>query len=319
MLGARPRLAAIAGVLTISWSALIIRAADTAPVTVALYRAVYSLPVLIVASALLRRRDQRSWRRRWLAFASGILLAIDLAFWHTAIDRIGAGLATVLVATQVIFVAMIAWAAHDERPSTTAFALVPLIFGGVVLLSGLGGSDAYGDDPWAGVIFGVAGGLFYGLFILTLRASNRGVLAPTVSPILDSTIGVLAGSLFIGILTPAAMPISLDAETHWWLILMAFSSQLIGWPLINVALPRLAALETSVLVLAQPMLTVIWALLIFDEDLSAVQWLGVVLVLGGLLLLNLRGAVASRDRGRENAPDLEESVSPLGSAQKGRY
>jgi drug/metabolite transporter (DMT)-like permease len=316
MLGARPRLAAIIGVFTISWSALIIRAADTAPVTVALYRALYSLPVLLPAWYLLRRRDQRSWRRRWLAFASGVLLAIDLAFWHTAIDRIGAGLATVLVATQVIFVAMIAWAAHDERPSVTAFALVPVIFGGVVLLSGLGGSDAYGDDPWAGVIFGVSGGLFYGLFILTLRASNRGVLAPTAAPILDSTVGVLAGSVLIGMLTPADMPVSLEADTHWWLLLMAVSSQLIGWPLINVALPRLAALETSVLVLAQPMLTVIWALLIYDEDLSTIQWLGVVLVLGGLLVLNLRGAVARGEPAPEPAPAPD---IPLGSARDGRY
>ncbi len=39
------------------------------------------------------------------------------------------------------------------------------------------------------------------------------------------------------------------------------------------------------------MLTVVWALLIFDEDLSGVQWLGVALVLGGLLVLNARGAV----------------------------
>ena len=304
------------GVLAISWSALIVRAADTAPVTVAVYRALYSLPVLAVVWWFLRRRDTRPMGSRLIAVASGLLLAVDLALWHTAIDRIGAGLATVLVSMQVVFVAAIAWAVHRERPSPTAFMLVPVILTGVVLISGLGGDDAYGEDPWAGVIFGVLGGVFYGLFIVTLRASNRGHLAPTIAPILDSTIGIGLGSVAIGLLTPADMPMLLDAQTHRWLLLLALLSQLIGWPLINIALPRLAALETSVIVLAQPMLTVVWALIIFDEDLSAVQWLGVVIVLGGLLMLNIRGAVTRRpDEGAEAATRR----SALDSTRKGRY
>ncbi len=293
MPAARTRIIATLGVVAISWSALLVRAADTAPVTVALYRALYSLPLLLAVWWFSRARDERPLRHRMIAVASGLFLAIDLAFWHTAIDRIGAGLATVLVSIQVVFVAGVAWMVHRERPSRNAFLLVPAIFTGVVLISGLGGDDAYGDDPWAGVIFGVLGGFFYALFILTLRASSRGHAAPTMGPILDSTVGIGIGALAIGLLTPADMPMSVDAETHGWLLLLALLSQLVGWPLINIALPRLAALETSVIVLAQPMLTVIWALLIFDEDLSALQWAGVLLVLGGLLVLNMRGAVES--------------------------
>ncbi len=305
MPAARTRIIATLGVIAISWSALLVRAADTAAVTIAVYRALYSLPLLAALWWLSRSRDERPLRNRLIAVASGVFLAIDLAFWHTAIDRIGAGLATVLVSIQVVFVAAVAWLVHRERPSRTAFLLVPVIFTGVVLISGLGGDDAYGDDPWAGVLFGVLGGLFYGLFILTLRASSRGHAAPTMGPILDSTVGIGIGSVAIGLLTPAAMPMSLDAETHAWLLLLALLAQLIGWPLINIALPRLAALETSVIVLAQPMLTVLWALLIFDEDLSAMQWSGVLLVLGGLLLLNMRGAVEAEPHsaGKEAVPE----------------
>ncbi len=51
------------------------------------------------------------------------------------------------------------------------------------------------------------------------------------------------------------------------------------------------ALETSVLLLVQPMATVLWGYLIFTEVLSAVQWGGVALVLGGVALLTVRGSV----------------------------
>jgi drug/metabolite transporter (DMT)-like permease len=291
MPSARFRLIAVTGVTAISFTAVLVRLADAAPVSVAFYRAAYSVPLLFMFWWFVRHRDDRPWQSRALAFASGLFLAIDLTFFHIAIDRIGAGLAMVLVNTQIVFVAVVAWLLHRERPTKVAFRMVPLIFVGVVLISGLGRDDAYGEKPWVGVAAGLLGGVFYALFLLTLRSSNRGHLAPTMGPILDSTVGVGVGALAIGLATSADFPLTLTAETHWWLLLMGVVAQVIGWPLINTALPRLAALETSTLILAQPMLAILWAVLIFDEDLSFVQWAGVAIMLAGLVILSARGAV----------------------------
>ena len=61
-------------------------------------------------------------------------------------------------------------------------------------------------------------------------------------------------------------------------------------------LPRLAALEASLMILAQPMMTVLWAQLLFDEDLSRLQWMGVALVLVGLVVgLARRAEVLPRE------------------------
>jgi len=62
----------------------------------------------------------------------------------------------------------------------------------------------------------------------------------------------------------------------------------VGWLLIPRSLPKLPALDTSVLMLGQPMLAVFWALLFYDEALGVSQWIGVALVLGGLLFFGLR-------------------------------
>ena len=78
---------------------------------------------------------------------------------------------------------------------------------------------------------------------------------------------------------------------HGWLLALALVAQVVGWLLIAAALPRVPALETSVLLLLQPMLTVLWGLLLFSEYLSGLQWAGVVLVLGGVGVLTLRGSV----------------------------
>jgi drug/metabolite transporter (DMT)-like permease len=73
-----------------------------------------------------------------------------------------------------------------------------------------------------------------------------------------------------------------------WLILLAIGSQVIGWLLIGTALPKLPVVETSVLLLGQPVFTVIWGVLMFDERLSALQWAGAAIVLAGVAVLSFQ-------------------------------
>lgn len=68
---------------------------------------------------------------------------------------------------------------------------------------------------------------------------------------------------------------------------LALVCQVTGWLLIATALPRLPALETSILLLAQPIGTLLLGLAIFDERLSTIQWAGVALVLAGISVLTL--------------------------------
>ena len=290
------RVVALGGIAAISTTALVVRAADTSPTAITFFRMVYALPLLLGLYAFVFRRDSRPWKARAIAVLSGVFVATDLTAWHIAIGDIGAGLATVLVNTQVIFVAIAGWLIFRERPTRTALVLIPVILIGVLLLSGLGGSDAYGDNPWAGIAFGLLAGVFYAMFIFTLGASNRGYLAPAVGPLLDSTVGAAVTGLAIGLVVGLDFSFEVTWPEHGWILAMALVTQVFGWLLITFALPRLPALETSALILLQPMLAIIWARLIFDETLSWVQWLGVALVLGGLLILNARGAVEPKAR-----------------------
>lgn len=283
------RLLALGGVMGISFSAIFVRLANVAPTTAAFFRSVYAVPVLLVIWWALRRRDPRSGAMRWMAFGSGVLLAVDLVLWHQSIAWLGAGLATVVANIQVVFVGGAAWILYQERPTRLAFLIVPLAFVGVALISGLGRSDAYGARPGAGTVAAVLAGVTYAGFLLVFRASNR-QLAPPYGPLLDATLGAAAGSLAIGIFD-ASFEFVPIWPAHGWLLGLALAVQVGGWLMISAALPRLPALETSVLLLLQPMLTVLWAVLIFSEFLSAPQWLGVALVLGGIAALTVRGSV----------------------------
>src|SRR5262245_54920129 len=128
---------ALAGVLGISFSPVIVRLASVSPVTAAFFRAAYAVPVLLVLWMTSRSKDSRPSWARLLAFVSGSILSLDLAFWHESIALIGAGLATVITNVQVIFVAAGPWLFYRERPSAKTIATIVVVLVGVVMTSGL--------------------------------------------------------------------------------------------------------------------------------------------------------------------------------------
>lgn len=279
-------LTALTGVMGISFAAIFVRLADVAPATATFFRSLYALPILLVVLYVGRRRG--GWHRGW-AFASGLLLAMDLTIWHVSIDLIGAGLATVLANVQVVWVGLLAWVIHRERPTRIAFAAVPVVLIGVALIGGLGRGDAYGEEPLRGALVGLAAGFVYSLFLLTFRRANRDH-PPTAGPLLDATAGATVGGLLAGLVDPE-FSLEVSWPAHGWLLALAFVAQTVGWLLIAKALPRLPALETSVMLLLQPAATIVWAAFIFSESLSPLQWIGAAVVLGGVLVAGLKGTV----------------------------
>jgi len=285
-------LLALVGVLTISFSAIFVRLAAVSPVTATFYRAAYALPILVLIWLAQRRADRRSARERWLALASGLILAVDLALWHESIALVGAGLGTVVANVQVVFVAIAAWLLFGERITKSRVVTIVVVLGGVALTSGLARHDAYGSNPVAGVVIGLVAGVCYSAFILVYREANR-TAGPASGPLMDSTIGMVAGALACAIFD-RHFSFTVGRAAHLWLMLLAIGSQVVGWLLIGQALPALPAVEMSILLLGQPIFTVLWGVVLFDERLSALQWLGCAVVLGGVATLSIRRPVPDR-------------------------
>jgi len=271
---------ALAGALAISFSAILFGLSGVDPITGAFFRVAYALPVLIVIWLTVRHRDRRSRKMRLLALASGILLGVDMVVWHTSIGHIGAGLATLIANSQVVFVAVGAWLILGERPSRRIIIAIPVVLIGVAMVSGLGRSDAYGSNPLLGTLLALVAAMFYASFILVFRASNK-IQAPPAGPLMEATAGGVVMVLILSTVT-GGIEFAPTWPAHGWLIALALGAQVVGWLAIGYALPRLPAVETATIILVQPVLTMIWASLVFDERPSTVQLVGAALVLAGV-------------------------------------
>jgi len=278
--------AGVLGALVIAFSAILVRLAEVSPSTAAFFRCAYALaPLALLAWLEQRRFGPREPRGRLLALGAGFFFAADLISWHYSIDAVGAGLATVLGNVQVVLVGLIAWAVLGERPEARVLASIPIVFVGVVLISGVIGSGAYGDDPLLGVVYGLVTAVTYALFILILRQAGSGLRRPA-GPLFDAT---LSAAVFCAIAGIAIGDIDWvpGLESQAWLVLLALSSQVLGWLLISVSLPRLPAVVTSILLTLQPVCSVMLGALLLSEDPAIVQLAGVAIVLGGVVVATL--------------------------------
>jgi drug/metabolite transporter (DMT)-like permease len=201
----------------------------------------------------------------------------------------------VLGNTQVVLVGLLAWAILGERPQRSSLAAIPVVGFGVLLISGVLESGAYGSNPGLGVLYGLLTAVAYSGFLLVLREGSRDLRRPA-GPLFVATFASAVGCAAIG-----AVVGDLDLTPSWaaigWLILLALSSQVLGWLLISTSLPRLPAVVTSILLTFQPVCAVVFAALIVDESPSLLQLGGAACILAGLLTATI---------GRREAPVAAE-------------
>ena len=271
---------AMAGAASIAFSAILVRLADVPPSTAAFYRCLYALPPLALLAWWERRRFGALERRAlWLALVAGVFFMGDLVFWHHAIAAVGAGLATVLGNIQVVIVPLAAWALLQRaaRRADAGLGAGRALRRRAHLRRGRRRTRTARTPGWA-----------------SSSACSRRSRTPAScwccapgAPISAArparSTGRRSRATLVTLPVGAALG-ELDLEPTWpehgWLLLLALSSQVVGWLLIAAALPRLPAALTSITLTLQPALSVIFAVILLDESPSSVQFAGVAVIIG---------------------------------------
>ena len=261
-----PMAIAITGGVVISFAPVLYIVSGANPLTGAFFRMLYALPFLGLIIWFRGMGDSRSINARLIAILAGIVFSLDFVSYHSAIDWIGTGIGTLIGNSQVIIVTLMSWWLFGEKPNFSILVSLPIVMIGLFLISGLWDDDPYGSYPVRGVIAGVFTAIFYSGFLIIFRFANRD-LAPASNLQFDSTAGCALGLLIISFLPLQTIHIeSINFTPMWpihgWLLLLAFLSQVVGWLAIAYSLPRLPAAYTSFAILLQPVLTIIWGVIL---------------------------------------------------------
>jgi len=278
------------GVLGIGWSAIFVRMSGVAGSTSAFYRMAIAQLVFVpwwLAAPTPKRQLPRAGVTA--AIWAGVAFAADLALFNTAIMRTSVGNATLLGVNAPIFVALGAWMFFGQRPTVAFWSGFALSFIGMVAIVG---TDVI-RHPVLGIgdAMAVGGAICYAAYLLYLQRSRTEIDALSFSAIS----GVVASVTLLAICLAIRAPLGGFSKTSWAsLIALALVTQVIGHLCVAYSLGNIPASVASIVLLAQAPITVILAVPVLHEGVTAAQLVGGALVLGGIGVVNLRSARRAR-------------------------
>jgi len=269
-------------VLAVSASAILIRLAEAPAIAVAFWRCVLGA-ALLLPPALIRRERFPRGRDLYVGVSSGVALGAHFGFWISSLDHTSVAASVVLVSTQPVFVAILAYLLFRERTSPLSFAGILAALAGTTVIAG---DDSVGSAALLGNALALVGAVTIAIYVLIGRSSRTG------------GIGVLPYSLVVySSAALALLPVALlfevrlwgySGETWLWLWAITLGPQIMGHTVFNWALRYVEASVISGTILAEPVVSALLAWLILSEKPGGATVVGGAVVLSGLFLL-LRG------------------------------
>ena len=278
-----PRIRLLAGAFLISFSSVFANLASVPPTVSGFYRVAIGGVVLSAVVIWKRCRFSRRPAPLWLLAAAGLLFALDLGFWHRSIGYIGPGLSTLLASFQVFFMTAAGYFFFKQVPSRAQMAAVPLALAGLALIAGVDWQELPEDYRW-GIVLGLLTGLTYAGYLLTLRQVQRPGVSQLPIAELAAVSMVTAAFLAVAAGFEGNSLVLTKAEDAVWLSCYGVICHVLGWILIASSLPRLRTAVAGLILTLQPVLTVVWDVLIFGRAFSALEAAGMSLTVGAIYL-----------------------------------
>jgi drug/metabolite transporter (DMT)-like permease len=283
------------------------------PLQISTWRAL--LVTLLLALYLLVRRPRVfKLQRREIGYyviygVVGIGL-FNLAF-NTSVAVNKASVATALMFCAPVFVALGSWWVFHERlrPMQMLAIIVNLL--GFALVGTVSALLAGTTGNASGLLLGLFSGVSFALFTLLGRGAARANrVSPTVILFYTYLFGTLALVLW-GLITQGthSLIISLDASGWALLVILSLGPTLFGYLLFTVSLRYLSAPIASIFHTLEPIMTALLAFFLLGRILTALQWLGLGLIVVSVMVMQLSARMHSR-----KTPLVPDSV-PAGEAR----
>ena len=222
----------------------------------------------------------------WCFLGTGMLsIAMFNYCYFSTIVASSMAVAAVLLYAAPILVVLLSAVFFKEKITLQKAVACGVAFLGCVLVSDLSG----GAVPPRALVTGILSAIGYALYSIFSRcAMNRGYHSLTVVlyTFWFSLFGVLPFADLSGLVQKLNQA---GGEAYFAVLLMGILTAVLPYVFYTLGLSGLEAGRASVMASLEPVVATLLGLAVFQEIPSAVSFLGIVLVLFGVLLLNWKG------------------------------
>jgi drug/metabolite transporter (DMT)-like permease len=268
--------AVLIGVLGWGAGPLLVRGMSVSGVSVSFYRMWLAVPVMAILARILG--EKLTVRTLRLCVWPGVLFAFSMMFGFQSMRETSIANATLIGQLSPAFMILGAGRLVGEKPTARAVVAAIVSFAGLGLMVATSGDTS--GASFGGDLYALANVFcFTGYFLMMKKLRNADV----------GSWEFLAGVFLVGAvaLTPYCLLVADDLGGVTGLDFVRLGAMIlgpgvIGHGLITWATRHLDVTTTSLLTLLSPPLSVVGAWIIFDQQLSAGQLFGGVIVLAGL-------------------------------------
>lgn len=272
----------VSGASCLSLTAVFIRLADVGAGTAAFLRCALALVALLPMALLERRRHQAFPRAlRGYALLAGVFLGIDYVMWTVSILDVGAAVATVLLNIQVIAFPLLARIFGGQRVPRRFLYASPLMLAGLALAAGVLDRQQQAQNPLRGALLALGAGVAYAAYLFLIRLCGLGAPAHSVAPVLLSTSAAALVSGVLALLT-TGLTLAIPAAAWGWLVALALLGQVVAWILVGRGAARVTPNIAAALLLLQPIMAVVFAMVLLGESPTPLQLTGCAVVVGAV-------------------------------------
>jgi len=249
--------------------------------------------LILLVIALFKIGDVRKLARRDLLLLTGlgVLSTGTSVLYYVSLSYLPASLAIVLLFQFTWIVMMIDYLVTRSKPSPMKWLALMLVLAGTVLAVNLFATDWRGVQP-VGLLLGFLSSITYGAFLFF-----TGYVRPGVSPWVNSGVIAAASTISVFFVFPPtfAWDGSLGEGLWIWALIIGLLGQVIPPVCFNVGIPVVGGSLAAVLGAIELPVAVLGAFLLIGEAVESVQWIGIVLIVLGIVVAELRLGLKRRE------------------------
>ncbi|MDR7086265.1 drug/metabolite transporter (DMT)-like permease [Aeromicrobium panaciterrae] len=227
----------------------------------------------------LRLLDRAGWRDVALA---GLMLALHFATWITALKMTSVAAATAMVSMQVVFVVIIDRLRGEPTPAAVIGG-VSIAVAGVLVITGV--DFSLSARALSGDLLALLGGLTAAIYLMAGSRVRERVSTTSYTVV---CYGICAVLLLAGCLVAQVEMVDFSRNTWLAIIGVTICAQLLGHSVLNHLLAVMSPALISLLLLLEVPGAAILAGIFLDQTPPIGVYVGLALILGGLVLVVLR-------------------------------
>ncbi|SOC42287.1 DMT family transporter [Ureibacillus acetophenoni] len=251
------------------------------PIAVAATRSLIGGGVLLIAVLAMRKISFKTWSWKWTILAA-ITIALFQCFFFTSIRFTGVAVGTVVtIGSSPVFSGIIEWLFWKRKPSKVWGIATSLAIVGCILLFVNKGEATV--DPF-GILLALCAGIMFALYT---NCSKQLTENEDTLPAVAMTFTLCAILL---------LPFSQDGVTWVFteqnllpMLFMGFAATSLAYIFYLGGLEKISSSSAVTLSLAEPLTASLLGVFLVGEFLSPTSWIGVAMLLGGIVVLTLGG------------------------------